>query len=81
MPYYEYYCDANDTLVEVRHPMSEELGTWGEVCDRSGRDPGTTPPDTRVERRMSLPVPTPATAAGRSGPEPCGPGCGCVLSA
>lgn len=78
MPYYEYYCVDNGSVVEVRHTMDEEIRTWGQLCDRSGADPGDTPADAPVERLMSLPVPTP-TASVRGGPEPCGPGCACAM--
>jgi predicted nucleic acid-binding Zn ribbon protein len=36
MPRYDYFCDANGEVVEVTHPMSQKLQTWGEVCANSG---------------------------------------------
>jgi hypothetical protein len=33
---YEYRCEANGRLVEVRHEMAEELATWGELWERAG---------------------------------------------
>lgn len=50
MPTYDYACDANGKVVEVRHRMSELLSTWGEVCEVSGLPPGDTPADTPVHR-------------------------------
>jgi predicted nucleic acid-binding Zn ribbon protein len=35
VPTYEYRCDANGRLVEVRHNMAERLATWGEQRARA----------------------------------------------
>ena len=50
MPTYDYRCDANDTVVEVRHAMSHRILTWGELCDVAGIDPGETDQITPVKR-------------------------------
>ena len=50
MPTYDYHCDANDRTVEVRHRMSEDMTTWGEVCKAMGVDPDATPLDSPVKR-------------------------------
>jgi hypothetical protein len=50
MPIYAYFCGANGATVEVMHSMREDLSTWGEVCDRTGRELEGTPPDAAVER-------------------------------
>lgn len=50
MPTYDYRCDANDRVVEVKHRMSEELKTWGELCAHSGEALGDTPADAAVRR-------------------------------
>jgi len=50
MPTYDYRCDANGQVVEVRHRMSEKLTTWAELCALSGQDPGDTPADAPVQR-------------------------------
>jgi len=79
MPYYEYRCGANGRTVEVRHPMSGHLETWGELVHLAGSDPGDTPLDAPVERLMSAPVPlTGSGAAPATGFEGCGAGCSCV---
>ncbi|MEQ8497461.1 MAG: regulator, partial [Gammaproteobacteria bacterium] len=36
MPTYDYHCHANGRVVEVRHRMSEQVGTWGELCALAG---------------------------------------------
>ena len=50
MPRYDYFCKANGKTVEVVHSMSEDLKTWGEVCERAGLAPGKTPGKTAVIR-------------------------------
>jgi hypothetical protein len=65
MPYYEYRCETNGQTLEVRHGMQERLETWGELARRAGADLGETPPETPVERLMSVPS-RPATAGGPS---------------
>ena len=82
MPYYDYYCAANDRTLEVRHSMSDTLRTWGELCDRAGVASGDTPPDAPVERILSAPA---TLTGGRTSESvsdspaaPCGPSCGCA---
>ena len=53
MPTYEYRCEANGRMVEVRHNMAERLASWGELCERAGLSPGTTDPATPVEKLIS----------------------------
>jgi hypothetical protein len=83
MALYDYYCEANDRTVEVRHGMSESLETWGDLCQVAGLESGDTPADAPVRRLMSAPVPmTGGSSSGPSaGPAPCGPSCGCALDA
>lgn len=50
MPTYDYRCDTNGRILEVRHRMSENLATWGELCDRAGIDLGDTPAEAPVHR-------------------------------
>lgn len=50
MPTYDYQCDANGQVVEVRHRMSEEIRTWGELCARADVDCGDTPADAPVRK-------------------------------
>ena len=50
MPTYDYACDANGRTVEVRHRMSEDIRTWGELCERAGIEPGDTPLDAPVKK-------------------------------
>ncbi len=75
MPRYEYRCEDSGQTVEVEHAMSERLGTWGELCQRAGIEPGSTPASAPIEKVISLPAI--GGAKTQSGPGPCGSGCGC----
>jgi len=52
MPVYEYFCKTNNTSVEVEHPITVSLATWGELCERTGIDPGETPADAPIEKLL-----------------------------
>ncbi len=56
MPTYIYHCDANGASVEVVHRMAEDIKTWGELCERDGRDAGDTPADAPVHRQICSPA-------------------------
>jgi hypothetical protein len=76
MPTYEYRCPANDRVVEVAHPMAEKLSTWGQLCDRAGISPGSTPADAPVERLISLTSIAGSARADTPAAHTCGrPGC------
>lgn len=53
MPTYDYRCEANQQVYEVKHPMSERLNTWGELCEKANINLGEIPPDTKVTRLIS----------------------------
>jgi len=50
MPTYDYRCDANGKVLEVSHRMSDNITTWGELCERAGVETGDTPADSPVHR-------------------------------
>lgn len=56
MPRYDYYCEANGRVVEVRHGLDEKLHTWAEVAQRAGLEPDATPPEAAVERVIHPPA-------------------------
>jgi hypothetical protein len=66
MPRYDYYCAANDTVVEVVHPLREKLQTWGQVCERSGHALGEVDASTEVSRIITT-APMANTPVGNSG--------------
>ena len=53
MPTYDYRCEANGRVVEVRHGMNEVLETWGELCVKAGVDLGDTAADVPVKRLIT----------------------------
>mgnify|MGYP001052812318 CR=1 FL=1 len=50
MPTYDYQCDANGRVVEVKHGMSDVMTNWGELCERAGIELGETPADSPVRK-------------------------------
>lgn len=50
MPTYDYQCDANGQMVEVKHGMNEVVSNWGELCERVGMECGDTPADSPVRK-------------------------------
>ena len=50
MPTYDYFCEANGQVLEVRHAMSDSVKTWGELCERAGIACGDTPVETPVNK-------------------------------
>ncbi len=55
MPRYDYYCDDNQTTVEVDHPMPTTLSTWGEVCFAAQISLGDTDPLAPVRKVIRAP--------------------------
>jgi len=83
MPTYDYICKANGRIVEVRHPMSQTLRTWGELCRVAAIDPGDTPQEAPVEKLItggnvvssaSLKNPEPTCGGGSCSMAACGGG-------
>ncbi|WP_455234167.1 zinc ribbon domain-containing protein [Thiogranum longum] len=50
MPTYDYVCETNGQVVEVKHRMSETLLTWGELCKKLGIETGDTPGNAPVKK-------------------------------
>jgi predicted nucleic acid-binding Zn ribbon protein len=83
MPRYDYLCASNGQVVEVTHALGQPLATWGELCERLGLEPGTTPASAPVERLMSAPNMVLGKASGGPSAAPavaapahqCGGGC------
>jgi len=50
MPTYDYRCETNGQTLEVQHRMSEEIHTWGQLCELAGIDVGDTQADAPVRR-------------------------------
>lgn len=84
MPWYEYRCTANGRTLEAMHGMSDEVTTWGALCERAGEDPGDTDLSSPVEKvfnaSLSIAKGTPTgidPARGGDAGGSCGAGCGC----
>ena len=77
MPTYEYYCEENKKNVDVIHSMSEEITTWGELCDRAEVDCGGTPREASVMRKLSsISLLAQKGESNSGGGGCCGGGCG-----
>lgn len=50
MPTYDYRCEADGKVYEVKHAMSDNVSNWGELCERTGIDLGGVTPETPVTR-------------------------------
>ena len=53
MPTYDYRCEANQQIYEVKHPINTQLNNWGELCAQAGISPGSLDPDSKVTRLIS----------------------------
>ena len=78
MPTYDYRCNDNGQIVEVKHPMSDRLRTWGELCALVGIDPGETSADAPVEKLITGGQIVKSSSLGDAASPPCssGPCCG-----
>jgi len=54
MPTYDYRCEADQKVYEVKHSMSENLDTWGELCERAGLGMNGIAPGTKVTRLIGV---------------------------
>lgn len=51
MPTYDYRCETNGQIYEVRHPMATTISTWGELralADLADQDIADDAPVTRL---------------------------------
>ncbi len=79
MPTYDYRCELNGQVLEVRHSMQETLNTWGDLCQRLGMETGTTPADAEVTKLATGGQVVKRSSLGESA-APCGAG-GCGMCA
>lgn len=76
MPTYEYRCEANGRVLEVRHNMAERVSSWGELCERAGVSPGKTDPAAPVEKLISAGFISAGTSKSTSEPACAAADCG-----
>lgn len=69
MPTYDYFCEANQRTIEVRHPMDHMVKTWGELCELAKSDLGETARNAKVIKVINGGFPM----SGQTVPESCRP--------
>lgn len=84
MPTYDYQCEANGQVVEVKHGMNEQIANWGELCERAGIETGDTAPASPVKKLATGGQVVKSSSMGSGNLPPCASGgCGggmCGLS-
>lgn len=61
MPTYDYLCEDNGQVVQVRHPMSVVIRNWGELCFAAQVPMGNTDFEAPVRKMMgaaAIAIPT-----------------------
>ncbi|MBT7408560.1 MAG: zinc ribbon domain-containing protein [Methylococcales bacterium] len=53
MPTYDYRCETNGELIEVKHKMSDVIKNWGELCQIAGISAGETPLNSPVTKLVN----------------------------
>jgi hypothetical protein len=76
MPSYDYLCEANGRVVEVKHRMSDKLSSWGQLCETAGIETGDTPADAPVQRLATGGQVVKSSSLGDAAAPPCAAG-GC----
>lgn len=77
MPSYDYRCEANDRIYEVKHPISTTISTWGELCELGGIDLQGIPADTPVRKVISTGGVVKSSSLKNPEAPPCMTGGGC----
>ena len=76
MPTYDYRCDVNGKIVEVKHAMSHQVTDWQELCELAGIDAGDTPGESPVKRLPTGGNVVTKSSLGSAPPCASGPCCG-----
>ena len=76
MPTYDYRCEANGKILEVKHSINQELHTWDELCALAGIDAGDTPLNSPVKRLPTGGNIVKKSSLGSAPPCSSGPCCG-----
>ncbi len=80
MPTYDYRCEADQQVYEVKHSISEKLTNWAELCEKLGISQGEIKPDTQVTRLISGGGLVKSSALKNPDAPPCMSGGGCPSS-
>ena len=78
MPTYDYRCEFNGQVIEVKHGMNMHVSSWGELCSLAGIESGDTPLDSPVEKLITGGQVIRSSSLGDNTPPPyaSGPCCG-----
>ncbi|WP_086482122.1 FmdB family zinc ribbon protein [Oceanospirillum sanctuarii] len=77
MPTYDYRCEANGEVYEVRHPMAQTVETWEQLCEVGGLELGNLDPQTPVTKLLTAAGVVKSSALKNPTPPPCMTGGGC----
>ncbi len=77
MPSYDYRCEADQQVYEVKHAMSQSISTWGELCEIAGIDLNAISPDTPVKKVISTGGVVKSSSLKNPEAPPCMTGGGC----
>lgn len=78
MPTYDYRCEANQQVYEVKHSMSMLLSTWEELCKAAGIEPGDVAPDAKVTKLIGGSGVVKSSSLKNPDAPPCMSGGGCA---
>jgi len=78
VPTYDYRCEFNGQVVEVKHRMNEHVSTWEDLCALAGIGTGDTPLESPVEKLITGGQVVRSSSLGDNTSPPCasGPCCG-----
>ena len=77
MPSYDYRCEANGKVYDVKHRMSERISTWGDLCRVGNMDAEGISLDTPVTRILSTGGVVKSSSLKNPEAPPCMSGGGC----
>ena len=77
MPTYDYRCETTGEIFEVKHPMSEKLTSWGELCEKADLPLGEVAADSPVTRVLTAAGVVKSSSQKNPDMPPCMSGGGC----
>ncbi len=77
MPTYDYRCEANEQVYEVKHAIAQTVSTWGELCEVADIDPQGIPAETAVKKLISTAGVVKSSSLKNPEAPPCMTGGGC----
>ncbi|MEM1113863.1 MAG: zinc ribbon domain-containing protein [Pseudomonadota bacterium] len=80
MPTYDYRCEHNGQVYEVRHPMSLTVVTWEDLCKVASLESGDIPANSAVTKLLRTGGVMTGSSSTESGAASCSTGSGCKSS-